>query len=101
MPITPSTPAMRVRLKNTRDLRDAMFFARVNVRELSEMCGSLRHRSTIGHLHSGTRTTCSVALGRRIEERLRLHPGALFEPVLTTVQMVTTSPAPSRKKVAA
>lgn len=100
MPTTASAAPMRVKLRSTRDLRDAMFFARVNVRELSEMCGSLRHRSTIGHLHSGTRNTCSVALGRRIEERLRLHPGALFEPVLTTVQMVTPVHT-TRKKVAA
>lgn len=99
MPLMPSSAPMRVRLRSSRDLRDAMFFARVNVRELAEMCGSVRHRSSISHLHSGTRNTCSVVLGRRIEERLRLHPGALFEPVVSNVSLVATA-APSRKKAA-
>jgi hypothetical protein len=99
VPVMPSAAPMRVRLRNTRHLRDAMHFARVNVRELAEMCGSIRHRSTIGHLHSGTRSTCSVALGRRIEERLRLYPGSLFDPVVTTVNPVVTT-TPPRKKAA-
>lgn len=76
-----------------------MHFARVNVPELAELCGSPRHRSTIAHLHAGTRNTCTVHLARRIEEVLRLHPGALFAPVVTTGNVVTSSQP--RKKAAA
>ena len=56
-----------------------MRFSRLNIRELSEACGNMRHRSTIGHLHSGSRTTCSTTLAGRIEYVLRLPPHALFE----------------------
>lgn len=63
-----------------------MTYNRVNIRELSDACGSQRHRSTIGHLHSGARTTCSAHLARRIEESLRLYPGALFELRVSTDQ---------------
>lgn len=90
---------MRVKLRDLEDFRQAMWFNDLNVRELSELCGSLRHRSTIGHLHSGTRATCSVILGKRIEKVLRVAPGSLFRPSLSTVK----SDAPTtmiRKKAA-
>ena len=77
---TPTPPPRVVaKLKDPRLLQDAMRFSRLNIRELSEACGNLRHRSTIGHLHSGQRTTCSTALAGRIEYVLRLPPHALFE----------------------
>jgi len=95
--INPSAAPMRVKLRDVEDLRQAMQFNDLNVRELSELCGSLRHRSTIGHLHSGTRDTCSWPLGKRIEKVLRVAPGSLFRPTLTSVR----SDAPTRKKVAA
>lgn len=56
-----------------------MNFHRMNVREMAQACGNPRYRSTIGHLHSGARTSCSPHLARRIEEVLRTHAGALFE----------------------
>lgn len=56
-----------------------MTYNRLTVRELSVACGSLRYRSTIGHLRSGVRTSCSAELARRIEENLRLFPNALFD----------------------
>ena len=56
-----------------------MDFNRINIRQLADACGRSSYRSTIGHLHSGARNTCSAHLGRRIEEALRLYPGALFE----------------------
>ena len=101
MPPIPSAAPMRARLRDVRDLQEAMRFARLNVRELSELCGSLRHRSSIGHLHSGTRNTCSIVLAGRIEKILRVHPGALFTPVPRSDTVVITSPTTTRKKVAA
>lgn len=65
---TPAPPPRVVaKLKDPRLLHDAMRFSRLNIRELSEACGNMRHRSTIGHLHSGQRTTCSTGLAGRIE----------------------------------
>lgn len=83
----PSKAPMRVKIRDVEDLRQAMYFSDLNVRELSELCGSLRHRSTIGHLHSGARTTCTVALGKRIEKVLRVAPGSLFRPALSSVSV--------------
>lgn len=97
--INPSAAPMRARLRSQRDLRQAMMFNRLNVRELSELCGSLRHRSTIGHLHSGTRATCDVFLARRIEDTLRMPPGSLFMPLGCSDNRVATTT--NRKKVAA
>jgi len=96
----PSAAPMRAKLRNVRDLKQAMMFNRLNVRELSELTGSLRHRSTIGHLHSGTRSTCDVFLARRIEDILRLAPGSVFQPLVSTVNSEATHPSP-RKKTAA
>lgn len=100
MKLQPSAAPMRVRLRDLEDLRQAMYFQDLNVRELAELCGSLRHRSTIGHLHSGTRDTCSVILAKRIEKVLRVHPGSLFRPVMSSVTSDTPTPQ-TRKKVAA
>lgn len=81
-----------------------MHFARLNVRQLAELCGTdyrgrARHLSTISHLHSGVRDTCDVYLARRVEEALRVHPGALFMPVVTSDRFDMTQP-PKRKKKA-
>jgi hypothetical protein len=73
------TPRVRARLRSPRALQDAMRFGRLNIRELSEACGNMRYRSTIGHLHSGARTDCSPALAGRIEYVLRLPEHSLFE----------------------
>lgn len=72
-------PRTTAKLRSRQALRDAMLFNRVNVRELAAMCGKPSYQYTISHLHAGTRDTCSVHLARRIEESLRLFPGAMFE----------------------
>lgn len=96
----PTEQPMRAKLRSRRDLQQAMFFNRLNVRELSELCGSLRHRSTVGHLHSGARSTCSVFLARRIEEVLRMPPGSLFMPVGCSDRYDAPIPNPKRRKKA-
>jgi hypothetical protein len=103
VPLPPSNKPMRAKLRNQRDLRDAMHFSRLNVRQLAELCGvdhrgNARHRSTISHLHAGVRDTCDVFLARRIEEALRMHPGSLFMPVGCSSHVAPTTP---RKQVAA
>lgn len=77
MPATPQ-PRIRARLKSLEGLHDAMHFSNVNVRELAELCGSMRHRATIGHLHSGQRDTCSWPLAQKITKQLRMPPHSLF-----------------------
>ena len=96
----PSAAPMRARLRDIRDFRDLLRFHRLTVRELSELCGSVRHKSTIGHLHSGTRDTCSVVLAARIEKILRQHPGSLFTPLPRNDKVVIT-PTNTRKRAAA
>lgn len=67
-----------------------MDFAGLNIRELAAACGSPRHRSTIGHLHSGSRNRCPVHLAGRIERVLRLPRYSLFDlRVITTHHMVS------------
>lgn len=85
-------PRLEVRLRSRQALRDAMAFNRLTVRELSQACGKISYRSTIGHLTSGARSTCSPHLARRIEECLRLYPGALFELRMTSDQTGTADP---------
>lgn len=85
-------PRLEVRLRSRQALRDAMAFNRLTVRELSAACGKPSYRSTIGHLMSGARTTCSPHLARRIEESLRLYPGALFALRMTSDQSESADP---------
>lgn len=97
---TRSLAPMRAKLRERRDLTQAMYFHRLNVRELAELCGSRRHQSTISHLHSGARDTCDVYLARRIEEVLRLAPGSLFTPVSRSDNLVAAPfpTTPRRRK---
>lgn len=81
---TPARPRLEVRLRDPQLLRDAMDFSRLTVRGLSEACGSIRHRSTIGHLLSGARTSCSPALAARIERVLRVPAHNLFQLNVST-----------------
>lgn len=74
----PAPPTLIARLKSPGDLHEAMRYARYNVRTLAAACGNSRYRSTIGHLHSGVRSTCSVHLASRIESACHTFPGALF-----------------------
>lgn len=71
-----------------------MAFNRMNVRQLAQACGRESYRSAVGHLHSGHRASCSPHLARRIEEALRLFPGALFELRMSGVRS-DVKPAPT------
>ena len=100
MKLQPTDAPMRARLRDARDLQDAMRFSgKLTIRELSELCGNLRYRSTIAHLHAGTRNTCAISLAEKIERALRVHPHALFTPVPRSV-IVDATYAPTRKKAA-
>lgn len=91
-----------VRLRNKQDLRHTMAYRGMTVRQLSVLCGGLKHRSTIGNLHSGARSTCSPVLAACIEEALVCYPGSLFELVSADGRLVTAPPAPSpRRRTAA
>lgn len=94
-------PRLEVRLRSPQALRDAMQFSRLNVRELAAACGSERHRSTIGHLHSGSRPSCSPALATRIEMVLRLPPHSLFELRMTTTSHMDMRQPNRTRRVAA
>jgi hypothetical protein len=78
-----------------------MHYRRINVRELSLACGDLKYRSTIGHLHSGTRSTCGARLARRIEEGLLLTPGSLFDLVVCNTSTDFAASTPTRGRRAA
>jgi hypothetical protein len=94
----PTTPRLEVRLRSAQALRDAMKFGGLNVRGLAEACGNPRHRSTIGHLHSGARDHCSPALAARIERVLRIPPHSLFDLRMTTSHVATSHKMPRRTK---
>lgn len=98
MPAPQAPPRFVVRLRHPQALRDAMEYAGFTVRELSEACGSMKHRSAIGHLLSGARTTCSPVLAARLERVLRLPKYALFDVSVTTTSNVV--PATNRRKAA-
>lgn len=72
------------RLRDPALLRDALEYNGLTIRELSERCGSLRHRGTIGHLHSGARSSCPWPLAGRIERVLRMPKHSLFSLGVTT-----------------
>lgn len=100
MTTPPQQARLEVRLRSRQALKDAMNYNRLNIRELSLACGKPTYRSTIGHLHSGARNTCSAHLARRIEEALRLYPGALFELRVCSDNSAPT-PTPARGRRAA
>lgn len=95
-PVRTTTRTLAV-LKDVQALHDAMHFSRLNIRELSEACGNMRYRSTIGHLHSGSRTTCSVALAGRIERVLRLPAHNLFALRVVSTHNTDTGQTRGRK----
>lgn len=72
-------PRLVAQLRSRQILRGAMDYHRLTVRELSVACGNPKHRSIIGHLHSGARDRCPPFLARRIEEALCMPPGSVFE----------------------
>lgn len=93
----PAPPRLEVRLRSPQALQDAMYFARLNVRELAAACGKQSYRSTIGHLRSGHRNRCSPHLAARIEHVLRLPPHSLFDLSMPSTHHVDTSYQKARK----
>lgn len=99
MTVTPAPPRLEARLRVRQNLKAAMDYRRTTVRGLATACPNPQHshRSTIGHLLSGYRTTCSPHLARVIEEHLGLPQGNLFDLSLTSGNLDT----PTRRKAAA
>lgn len=83
-------PRLVARLRDPALLHDAMQYNGLTIRELSERCGSLRHRAAIGHLHSGARNTCPWPLAGRIERELRMPKHSLFSLGVTTHHVDST-----------
>lgn len=68
-----------MRLKDRRMLRQYMDYRGLRtVRELATAAG-ISH-STVGHLHSGVRSTCKPETASAIERALGAPPGLLFDP---------------------
>lgn len=65
-----------MRLKSPDMLRQYMEFKRMKVRDLAKAAGI--SRATVGHLHSGSRSTAKPETARAIEEALGCPPGLLF-----------------------
>lgn len=98
MKLQPTDAPMRARLRDVRDLHDAMRFSgKLTIRELAELCGNPKYRSTIAHLHAGTRNSCTISLAGKIERALRVHPHALFTPTPRNVTVDATDAAPRKK----
>lgn len=72
-----------MQLKSPQMLKQYMDYKRYNIRSLAKAAG-ISH-STVGHLHSGKRRTCSPEVARAIEEALQAPPGLLFDPRATNV----------------
>lgn len=73
-----------VRLISTDALKSYMQFRGFrSVNELAKRVGV--SKSTIGHLHSGSRVSCGPDVARRIEEALQAPPGSLFVAEVTPV----------------
>lgn len=66
-----------MRLRSPEMLRQYMEFKRMKVRDLA--LSAKVSRATIGHLHSGSRSTTRPETARAIEEALGCPPGLLFE----------------------
>ena len=73
-----------MRLKDRRMLHQYMEYKRMKIRELAKAAGV--SRATIGHLHSGKRSTCSPTTARRVEEALGAPAGLLFVATSSIVQ---------------
>lgn len=68
-------------------LRQHMAYRGLTVRGLAAKTIKPRlSPSTVGHLASGERTTCSPETARAIERALDVPPGTLFEPTVCNVQ---------------
>lgn len=72
-------PAARVLLRSREGLVDVLNAAGLSDRALARAAG-LSH-STVNHLVSGFRKSCSEPTARAIEAALGCQPGALFRPL--------------------
>ncbi len=72
-----------MKLKDREMLRQFMAYKGLNIRELA--VAAKVSRATIGHLHSGARTTCKPGTAKRIEEALSAPKGLLFDPIASNV----------------
>ena len=81
-------PERRLYVKVHRQaLRQHMTYRGLTVRGLAAKTTKPRlSPSTIGHLASGERTTCSPETARSIERALDVPPGTIFEPTMCNVQ---------------
>lgn len=68
-------------------LRQHMAYRGLTVRGLAARTIKPRiSKSTVGHLVSGERPTCSPETARSIERALDVPPGTIFEPSVCNVQ---------------
>lgn len=68
-------------------LKQYMAYRGMNVRRLADACRPKRlHPSTVGHLVSGKRTTCSPETASAIERALDVPPGTIFQPTVLNVR---------------
>lgn len=61
-------------------LRQWMAYRGMTVRKLADAARPRMSSSTVGHLASGHRSTCSPETARAIERALDVPPGSIFEP---------------------
>lgn len=80
-----------MKLKSPQMLKQYMEYKRLNIRSLAKTA-NISH-STVGHLHSGARSTCSPRSARAIEEALQAPPGLLFDPIPSNVSREVGSAA--------
>lgn len=80
-----------MRLKSPQMLKQYMEYKRFNIRTLAK-AANISH-STVGHLHSGARSTCSARSAAAIEEALQAPPGLLFDPVASNLSREVRSAA--------
>lgn len=66
-----------MKLKSTQMLREFMDYKDMNVRDLATAAGV--SRATIGHLHSGARSTCRPETAKAIAKALAAPRDLLFE----------------------
>lgn len=77
---------LNVKLRSRRLLQDYVKHLGLSGREVAKRAG-LGH-AIVAHLLNGTRTTCTPATARAIEEALGCPRGLLFEESVSTVKAV-------------
>lgn len=67
-----------MRLISHQALDSYMRFRGLSNEALARKCGSIKRRSTISHLRSGSRKTCGPEIARAIEKALECPANSLF-----------------------